>query len=130
MNREIKFRFWGKALKPPQFIDLSNWRIYTNTGEEVLNGSFGLFNNSLIIPQQYTGLKDKNDKEIYEGDIIENGSGRRFIVEWTCLSFEFREVEKTNDGKFYLDRIVSNVGDISKCCRIIGNIFENPEFFK
>ncbi len=130
MNREIKFRFWGVALKPSQFIDLSNWNIYTKTGHDVLFGSFGFFNSSLIIPQQFTGLKDNFNKEIYEGDIIENGSGRRFIVEWTCLSFEFREIEKTNDGKFYLDRIVSNVGDISKCCRIIGNIFENPELLK
>jgi hypothetical protein len=39
MNREIKFRFWGRALKPPQFIDLNQWTIFKGSASEALFGS-------------------------------------------------------------------------------------------
>lgn len=74
--------------------------------------------------QQYTGVYDQFGVEICEGDFIQNNSGRTFIVEWTYLSFEFREIEKRPDGGTYLDRVVSYIGDL-KQCRVVGNVFQD-----
>lgn len=129
--RELKFRVWDKSIN--KFL----W--------ETKNEHFKSFNlwgwaermsNCLIFPidnlifQQYIGTKDNFKTDIYEGDIVKNGAGRNFIVEWTYLSFEFREIEKLNDDTIYMDRIISNIGDISKYCKVIGNIFENPDLLK
>ena len=70
---------------------------------------------------QYTGLKDENRKEIYEGDVISDGVKGLFLVEWnddTC-KFQFSDGTDINDGLRY---------GTSKL--IMGNIYENPELLK
>jgi len=68
---------------------------------------------------QYTGLKDKNGKEIWEGDIIECGRNR-YVCEFVEGGFEFRDL---SDGGLILKAIVLHA-------HIIGNIHDNPELFK
>lgn len=62
MSREIKFRVWSKDLKCyDDYFELSpHWGDFS-----------GILDDNAFVIEQYTGLRDKNGKEIYEGDIIQ-----------------------------------------------------------
>ena len=64
---------------------------------------------SAVVLMQYIGLKDKNGKEIYEGDIVKNRDGQIYEIEFKFNSF---------NGKYMVDFWELEV---------IGNIWENPE---
>lgn len=70
------------------------------------------------IPLQFTGLHDKNGKEIYEGDILEDALGRRKLVEYY------------KDG-FWLNASLEGaewcLRQVNSSSKVIGNIYENPE---
>ena len=77
---------------------------------------------------QYTGLKDKNGKEIYEGDVVSYKYLKGFSkitkeikaeVEFVSGSFGFYEYQREDDEYFNRDNLVD--------CIVIGNIYENPE---
>ena len=70
---------------------------------------------------QYTGLKDKNDKEIYEGDIFKVGNTCSFVV-YRIAGFRFNS---------YMEKgLINDLYSASKIGEIIGNIYENPELLK
>jgi len=68
---------------------------------------------------EFTGLKDKNGKEIYEGDIVNTNNETPFIVKYdnTCCAFLW--------GDYYFEDRVEE-----RKVKIIGNIYENPELIK
>lgn len=90
------------------------------------------------ILMQYTGLKDKNGKEIYEGDIVEDQFEDAFM--------KLHNIAKTNhlvmyqDGCFMLsyngEKVVGNQSDIASSLlqyntvKVIGNIYKNPELLE
>jgi uncharacterized phage protein (TIGR01671 family) len=140
MKREIKFRAWDKTYKRMNYkVQVGNtdyedqnyscnsiWVDYSD------NKTTGWMNadDKCIDLMQFTGLKDKNGKEIYEGDILE--------IDKTPQPFSWSSVHKveyvSQSGRFHLigtmfDNMYEGISDISgkNCCEIIGNIHENPE---
>ena len=125
MNREIKFRIWDNADK--KYLSLQDYQNLgaieiENDGTLTLSPRYRFLTSMMImperfIPQQYVGLKDKNGKDVYEGDKVK--------------------------AKFYGKEVVGEIGFDSGCfllwnscvsdnqlfiftdIEVIGNIYEN-----
>lgn len=75
---------------------------------------------------QYTGLKDKNSVEIYEGDILHSLSSDKFkpmLVNFNDCCFSVRYL---GDRNCRLDKLMVDIEDLA----VIGNIYENPELLE
>ena len=144
--REIKFRAWDKKNKRMLRLEDVGGECWADSyyGEysELWNSDLGNFFDCLdsigededVILMQYTGLKDKNGKEIYEGDIVGIywvGEEREltWFVEWDSKSASFC-LRQTPGSKVYTQPYISAsptfINDLQQTA-IIGNIYENPE---
>ncbi len=124
--REIKFRAWDKNGQTMHDVGLllighgATAYSYPQPGEEANVGTEDT--NSMLM--QFTGLKDKNGKEIYEGDIV------RFIYNSTPQEERIGPVEWNEEycswwfGKLLIEPTPR------KTMEVIGNIYENPELLK
>ena len=74
-----------------------------------------------VVLMQYTGIKDKNGKEIYEGDIVSVTGSKSVGVYTTCIIKDGQGF-KIKDNK----TIIMDYKEMF-LCTIIGNIYENPE---
>lgn len=111
---EIKFRAWSKIEE--KFVD--DFVIDKLGNEYQYNKCEFWGDDRQVVLMQYTGLKDENGKEIYEGDIVELGIPKR-----NPKKFIRKEVHFAN-GCF-------NPRTLSKGhWKIIGNIYENPNLIK
>lgn len=127
-TREMKFRAWDKIEKrmlhfsKPWYCDEYN-SVCFEVEEESRKDYFGALDmekSKEVELMQYTGLKDKNGKEIYEGDILQNRNGVISEVKWDSeqsrwisLSFGMTQKAIQRDKLF-----------------IIGNVYENPDLIK
>lgn len=111
MNREIKFRAWDKETKEIlSFEDIIDYSISDLADDETWS------------VMQYTGLKDKNGNEIYEGDILfYEAYGKQYRNEVKYINEEARY--GVCHDPYYGWSIPKGTHGIE----IIGNIYENPE---
>ena len=110
--REIKFRFYSKILN--KFV-IPQDSIFV-----------GALKDPEMVVLQYSGLKDKNGVEIYEGDLVEEDRMARpqivfysndhtaFMLGFNCDNTQYDKRERM----------------FADCIKVIGNIYENPELLK
>lgn len=122
-QREVKFRAWGgKQMYFFDLKDLYNEGCEANLykGDKQLSQNTQLPYDGMSI-MQYTGLKDKNGKEIYEGDIVKCHDHP------TGASDTIGEVY-WKDGKWMVTWSMVDLGDYGTAwIEIVGNIHQNPE---
>lgn len=107
-QREIKFRVW---------VGSETLMIYPNKNFPIYIDN-GVWNDGEI-PMQYTGLNDRNGKEIYEGDVLRSDFGLNEVIEWVEMGC--------------CNTIGTGYSFDQECCDnvfIAGNVYENPELLK
>ena len=113
MSREIKFRAWDT-----QFKNMVGVKGIQDLFAIRSDGMPSKDNYELM---QYTGLLDKNGKEIYEGDIVAC-TGEKYIVSWHNQLASWYLKPVNYDGWHGISK-----SDMSLMYEIIGNVWENPE---
>ena len=115
MEREIKFRAWHVGNKQMIYPYARSFNDILSSGD-LLNR----FDSEFLM--QFTGLKDKNGKEIYGGDIIETVTGGNMVINWNNLKASFViDREGWAFQHFFGEALEADE------CEVIGNIYENPK---
>ena len=123
--REIKFRAWDRKTREMRRvtqIDFPEWFVATQDGNNYYDVERNSFKNEITdrhLLMQYTGLKDCNIEEIYDGDILEIYLNAGNIIK--------KPVEFYKGSYYAMNYRISNI--LHKA-RVIGNIYENPELLE
>lgn len=130
--REIKFRVWDKLTQ--KYWNIENWHFedeyldLIEFGVSIADPDIERIWRKLneVELMQYTGLKDNNGREVYEGDVLDiglqNQDGKPVVAP---VSYE----------KYIAGYVLDNGGNgiwqrLDKDCEVIGNIYENPELLE
>jgi uncharacterized phage protein (TIGR01671 family) len=127
--RDIKFRAWHKYQKTmlyDLYLDFQGnigiWN-YEETEIKFIDRS------DCLVLMQYTGVKDKNEVEIYEGDMVKVVFEKKELIGKV-------EYDSHNTAFFVRGKAINCIlgwhasGYISNCIEVIGNIYENPELLE
>lgn len=147
MKREIKFRAWDKVYECYLYdvqnaYDKLSGCVKYEDGEDAGYDEecfAGFLDNDQYVVEQYTGLKDKNGREIYEGDILSfgsvwnNGDGEDIDEEFHIGVVEYDphyavynvNCDESGERRFMFTEVVNYDG-----FGVVGNIFENPELLE
>jgi len=140
MSREIKFRAWHKTLEG-MYDDGWHGKCVGESGANSTNDHLRFLQDHDMVLMQYTGLKDKNGVEIYEGDIVRmpadlwvgdesvgkaKGTFRDdAFVEYVNGSFRLNKLG--DESKNYYGVLNYSRNNYSEVLEVIGNIYQNPE---
>ena len=120
MSRKIKFRAWDKKQKKMFYgVSIGTIKVW-DENVPLLSHEFGYSEDCIF--DQYTGLKDKNDKKIYEGDILETCCGKAEVYFDDKLLMYMIKVKHGETMP-----LVSKKSKRHFDYEVIGNIHENPE---
>ncbi|WP_052414487.1 YopX family protein [Paenibacillus sp. FSL R5-0345] len=135
MSREIKFRAWDKIQKEMLFSSTGEYPDFRSDTQHIKivhdgvlfadapdmgyygGGDWSYLDGEFEI-MEYTGLKDKNGRKIYEGDLV-------YVLQWKNkykVIFDDGMFKASGKAKFSLITIMGEVK-----CEVIGNIYETPE---
>ena len=122
--REIKFRAWDKENK--KMMKVSSLSLENKEIAVRENGTYHFLRMQNLELMQYTGLKDKNSKEIYEKDIVSCNKYKNIVVffENGCFKVRYPKNDTTNII-CTLDTFLEKYK-----CKISGNIYENFELLE
>jgi len=144
--REIKFRVWIKEESKMIYLDdknndveinfLSNltsnhetyWEVNTKVSDHLhahMTQYFDSRNDENVL-MQYTGLKDRNGKEIYEGDIL----NMTYHGSVSIVKPEIKGVVIFERGSFIIEENGISLVKIGRSLEVIGNIYMNPELLE
>lgn len=114
MKREIKFRYWdAEAKRMIHWHEVKLLRFIQFIAFAEIHGSEVM---------QYTCLKDRNGKEIYEGDVYHHGDHRiKYIVEWHDTGLLGRQIGSLS---------YAGITHWQEVIEVIGNIYENPNLLQ
>ena len=138
-KREIKFRLWNKEFRKMiykgdeegvDFLDGNElygyWDEWWGSQVGVIFDAIGEMQEDYI-PMQFTGLLDKNGKEIYCGDIVKGYFDTNKVED--CIWLSLTDEEKKNDWKLFkidMDIVEFARQQLPEELEIIGNVMENP----
>lgn len=119
--RELKFRVWSEEDKEYR-TDCNVFKLFhgmTGCPATIYSDEGDRFDI-----EQYTGLKDKNGQEIYEGDIVQDSRGEKCMVKWAESEAHF--------GLFFGKQfeLTDFIWMRGEDLEVIGNIHGNPELLK
>ena len=122
MSRELKFRAWDKKQKKMLYgVSIGTIKVWDENAP-LISHEFSYSEDCII--EQYTGLKDKNGKKIYEGDIVEFGLAGRGERGYVAYADEYASFEVYSKRDFIFGCLFGHAGTV------IGNIHENPELLE
>lgn len=122
MNRDRKKRFWdGERFRFPEYYEIETNR-YFDTFRDLENNT--PIKN--LVVSDFTGLTDKNGKEIYEGDILKVQGTKREGVYYSEVIYD-RNMFKLKDNRTYFN---DHAAASMQMAIVAGNIYENPELLK
>lgn len=122
--REIKFMAYEKAYNIIREVVSINFADKTVVLKDDFFDDVRLLNFDDVNLMQYTGVKDKNGVEIYQGYITKDTYGTQIpmVVTWDDDCSGFRTLGKYNGEQY--------VGYVKDSCEVVGNIYKNPELLK
>lgn len=127
MGRDIKFRGWDSVNEVMLQVKSINFRegyVSLNEGDNSLTDTL-----EMIELMQYTGLNDKDGKEIWEGDILERYGYWSIRIEYDKGCLMVRDLDEVRYNNLILNVPICNFESINDW-KVIGNIYENPELLE
>lgn len=140
MNREIKFR--GKSIYDEEWlygslvkIEKDRYAVIPPLNDIEIGKNIGMYEVCLETVGQFTGLFDKNGKEIYEGDIISINSKYpklvKYINDYACFCLaNIEDLDEEMDTGYWHQVSPGWWNSSKREIQVIGNIYDNPELIK